>query len=129
MTFFAGTTGMILPKLFCTSMICEYSGIFMNWRNIMGKDSWKGSLAMANNVMFLVTYTLFRVVLFPMIIYSTWQSGYLYDFNSCSLLHKFGYWFILIVFTLVYFLNLYWYKFVLRGLKSVLYPNSNKKVE
>jgi hypothetical protein len=62
--------GMAMPKLFQLSMLCELSTLFINLRDIIGKKEWKGFLANVNAVCFIVTFTLIRVLMFTILIYS-----------------------------------------------------------
>jgi len=114
--------GMQMPKLFSVAMICEFSQIFMNLRNIMGKNKWKGQIATCNQVAFFLSYTMFRVMLFPMLIYSNVKCSYLYDYENTTILHKFAFWFNTLMFLGIYLLNLFWYNLIVKGLLLIVFP-------
>lgn len=67
-----------MPQLTHVAMTCELSQIFLNIRNVMGKES-TGLIPLVNNLLFFVTYTVFRIILFPWLIASHIQSGKLYN--------------------------------------------------
>ena len=60
------TGGYDLPAISQTVMLCEISNVFLNFRDsILGKDA-TGILPTVNNLLFFVTFTLFRVLYFPL---------------------------------------------------------------
>ena len=64
-------TGGIITKVAHFTLTCEISNVFITHRDIMGKHDWKGTAANICNMLFFLTYTIFRVMLFPVIIYTT----------------------------------------------------------
>jgi hypothetical protein len=79
-----------------------------------GKQHWKGIIAELNTAMFAITFTLSRIVMFPMIIYSHFKLRQFYDYAGHSGFHHFAYWANLVFFSAVYMLNLFWFKFIAR---------------
>jgi len=119
LAIFALGSGMMLPKLFCIAMMCESSMIFLNYRNMLGKNNWKGTLSMINSVVFFLTYTVFRIVLFPILIYSHIKYRSIYDFYSMSFIYKAYWWFSVLLFTVIICLNIFWYKFIVKGIVAL----------
>ena len=76
--FAAMRGGRTMPLLTHLAMICEVSQVFLNIRNTIGKES-TGLFPLINNLVFFITYTLFRVVLFPWLIVCHFKSAKLYD--------------------------------------------------
>jgi hypothetical protein len=66
--------GMHMPQGTHLTMVCEVSQVFLNIRNTLGKHS-KGILPLLNNVMFFISYTIFRVVFFFILIVSHFKSA------------------------------------------------------
>ena len=58
--------GRDLPAISHTVMLCEISNVFLNIRDsYLGKDA-SGLLATLNSATFFITFTLFRVLYFPL---------------------------------------------------------------
>ena len=98
--------------------------IFLNYRNMLGKNQWKGTLASINNVAFFISYTVFRVVLFGVLCYSHYATTLVYDFAGTSFAHKVIWWFNLIAFVAIYMLNMFWYQFIVKGLIALFRKDS-----
>ena len=79
----------------------------------MGKHEWKGNLALINNLIFFVLYTLLRAILFPMLMYADYKLTYFYKFETS---HFISWWIIFILFVCIYFLNIFWYRIIVKGL-------------
>jgi hypothetical protein len=60
-------------------MICELSQIFLNIRNILGKNN-NSLIASINKVLFFVSYTFLRIIGFPYLIWVYYESTKLYSF-------------------------------------------------
>ena len=63
---FAIFGGFAMPKLYQISFLCELSQVFFAIREFKGKATWTGPWAMVNNILFFVSWTLVRTILFPM---------------------------------------------------------------
>lgn len=114
------------------SMICEFSQIFLNLRNALGKNS-AGALALINSVAFFAAYTLCRIVLFPLLIvihfqetryYDLWNTGAgasgVHAAGSVSLRTQICWVLLLTFFLMICALNLFWYKLILRILYKTI---------
>ena len=135
MLLLAALGGGMIPKMVSISMLCETSQVFLNNRNIMGKEHWTGPIALINNLCFITFYTVTRIFMFPLLIWSWWQftsasgSGMAYDLGKSTVMHIFAYWFHLICFIPMYLLNVYWYKFILGGLIEAVTGKKNKSID
>ena len=67
-----------MPMLTHIAMTCELSQIFLNIRNVIGKEA-TGAFPLINTVFFFVSYTLLRVVLFPLLIALHYEGSKQYD--------------------------------------------------
>ena len=61
--------GMHMTKLGVISMLCEFSQIWITIRTLKGKNDWKGIGAALNSVMIFLSYTVVRIMLFPLLLY------------------------------------------------------------
>jgi len=61
--------GYSTPAAVSTSMLAEISGIFMNFRNMFLPDNVNSALYFYNQLAFFITFTIFRMILFPILIY------------------------------------------------------------
>jgi hypothetical protein len=78
--FSAGVLGgRHMPVFSQICMICELSQIFLNIRNILGKNN-NSLIASVNKVLFFVSYTFLRVIGFPYLIWVYYESTKLYNF-------------------------------------------------
>ena len=133
--------GHSMPMLTHVAMTCELSQIFLNIRNVIGKES-TGLFPLINNLVFFFTYTLFRVILFPWLILAGYQSGKLYDLwntnqpleatsgdhqiiKRTSLFHQICWVTLLFFFVIVYILNLFWYSLIVRGVLKICKGDSS----
>ena len=123
--------GYHMPMLIYFVMICEFSQLFINLRNTLG-DCLTGTLDLINNVIFFLTYTFCRILLFPLIMASTWNRQRNYDFlnakgtNSIGLVTKICYIGTLFFFVLVYFLNLFWYYLIVKKIIRIANGSDSK---
>jgi hypothetical protein len=90
-------------------LLCETSGISLNLRDIVGKKNWTGITNTINTAFFAIAFTLTRVFLFPMIIYSHLKLRNFYDYADHSAFHHYAFWANLIFFSAIYLLNLFWF--------------------
>ena len=132
MSCFVMTTiaGRHLPMLSQVVMICECSQIFLNVRTVIGREA-KGIIASINSLCFVISYTLFRVIFFPLILYSHIIAiNYYFDLSKETFIRRMCHYIVWVVFFGVFILNCYWYQFVLRGiLKMFETKPKDKKVK
>lgn len=123
-------------------MLCEMSQIFLNLRNVLGKNA-TGLIPMINMALFLITYTLFRIVLFPALIvmhfrftyyFDLWNTGKKIELTNVpagtsqqaisqaqtSLTVQICWVILLGFFLLICALNLFWYKIILKGVYRIV---------
>lgn len=120
--------GMHMPKLIVVVLLCEFSTIFLHIREMHGKYEWKGLVSNINSVVFFLTFTVVRPILFPLAILSHIKMGQLYNFSEMSLKHKAIYWVDLLLFISLFALNLFWYLLILKGLVK-LFKKEKKENE
>lgn len=78
--FCALYTGYGLPSVANVALICELSTIFINYRSMYSKEQLNATLPLINQIVFFITFTLIRVILFPYLsmmlavtTYTTWE--------------------------------------------------------
>ena len=119
--------GRDLPAISQTVMLCEISNVFLNIRDsILGKDA-TGLIATLNSAMIFITFTLFRVLYFPLQLNGHAHTIYYYDVFGQDWFHIFTWIFALLIFFLVFLLNLYWYQFLLKGLYKLIFGEDISK--
>ena len=116
MALFAGYS---MPMECQLAMLAEGSNIFLNNRTILGKKN-TSNLALINNVLFFVSYTVFRILYLPTLIREHLEVTSFYDWDETPVFHKVAWWSCLFNFSLVYILNLYWYSFIVNGLLTII---------
>lgn len=101
------------------SLLCEMSGIFLDYKDMVPKEYKNHWLAQINQILFLITYTMFRMIPFPILVIKCLSS-------TIALWNVVG-WFrlsMMIICTinasLILLLNIYWYKLIMKGLKRLL---------
>ena len=110
------------------ALICESSQIFLNKRNLLGKFEWKGPMATLNAMCFFFCYISFRVLLFPFILYGAFAINKFIPARHWTPFNTFVFWVIVVIFVLIYLLNLFWFKLILGGLiKMIKGIGSDKK--
>ena len=103
--------------------------MFLGYRTIMGKNA-EGGLAMINQFMFFLSYTVFRIIMWPFLMITMYKSKSIYDFASQSQFHQVGYYCIFVLTVSLYGLNWFWYKIILINVGKVLgLISKTKKVE
>lgn len=145
---FACGRNFIMESHLC--MLCEMSQIFLNLRNVLGKNA-AGIIPMINMALFLLTYTLFRIVLFPSLIVMHFRFTYYFDlWNTGKKIQlqpvpggpnrpaprtltpfsvQFNWVILLGFFLMICALNLFWYKLILKGVYKIVMgqPTEKKK--
>lgn len=108
-------------------MLCEISNVFLNIREtILGKDA-TGIVPMINSALIFILFTLFRVLYFPLQLNGHFHTIFYYDVFGQSFFYIFTWIFALVIFFLVFLLNLYWYQFLLKGLHKLLFKSDSSK--
>lgn len=125
--------GFAIPMHTHIVMICEFSQIFLNTRNIIGRDA-TGIFPLVNNVVFFITYTLLRIYLFVNVI-----SGHIYSERywdvfgwrgtgtNYTLTTKICFVAIASFFSLIILLNFFWYSIIVKGICKLLCPGFHDK--
>lgn len=107
------------PGVSNASLFCEYSSIFLNYKDMFTKDTRNTPLGQINQLCFFFGFTFFRVCLFPFLVYRCFAVTML-AFHLVNWFRKFCMIFCCIQSFCVLLLNLYWYKLILKGLKRLL---------
>lgn len=71
---FTGFTGCMIsgysfPGNACFTLTCEISSVFLNYKDMFSKESRMTCLGQLNQLMFLFTFTIFRMIPFPFLVY------------------------------------------------------------
>lgn len=115
-SFFAG---FAQPGICNTVLLCETSSIFLNYKDMFDKKSKDAPLAQLNQLCFFITYTIFRMATWPMMIYLTYKDTFLH-WDDRMFYQKVFAVSACIQCVCVYGLNCYWYMLVLKGLKKLM---------
>ena len=130
-TIFAGfmvqMVGRALPMTSQCSFLCEFSMFFLGIRTIMGKNA-TGGLAMVNQFLFFLSYTVFRIVMWPFLMVTMYKSRFTYDFSKESTFHQVAYYGVFSLTIALYGLNWFWYQIILTNVGKVLGLVESKKV-
>lgn len=100
--------GHAAPLLAQSCMLSEISGVFLSIRNTIGKDA-EGVFAFVNNIMFFVTFTIFRIIHFPFPIYNYLKSPYEFNWEGFTTFNYIFHYILASAFFGICFLNIYWY--------------------
>lgn len=100
-------------------MLCEISSVFLNYRSMFSKEEMNNTFPMVNQLLFVLFFTFFRIILFPYIIFqccktlmfvwpvlSGWRQAA--GVGSTTLLFA------------VTLLNLFWFSLIIKGLRKLL---------
>ena len=68
--------GFSLAGQSVASLMCETSSVFLNYKDMFSTESRDSALAELNQITFFVTYNVFRMALFPFLIYHVAYDGY-----------------------------------------------------
>ena len=120
--------GYSIPGAISTSMLAEISGIFMNYRNMTSPDNVNSALYFYNQLAFFLTFTIFRMILFPVLVYKCWLVAFLI-LDEVSLLRKLAFINFGIQVHLILFLNVFWYTLLLKKAHSVIFGKKNNLTE
>lgn len=116
---FALFAGYGLPGISNASLMCEFSSIFLCYKDMFTNETRNSPLGQLNQMMFFICFTVFRVCWFPVLVYRCFAVTCL-AFHRVGNFRKFAMIFTVVQSALVYLLNLYWYKLILKGLKRLL---------
>ena len=113
--FIGLSCGFGAPGIGNLTLICEISSIFLNYRTLLfSRDDVEGFIPLANRFLFFLTYTIFRMCLFP---YGTYKMfiNVVYAWDLMSPIARIMYIFMLCEYILMFCLNIFWYRLVIRG--------------
>ena len=104
--------GYALPGISCLAMTSELSTIFLNIREMFPRESrGKSKLYNFNFVIFILSFTVFRIMLFPTCIYLAIKDiGLVWD--HISGMRQFCIIFMIILFLGIFALNVFWFKII-----------------
>ena len=107
------------------ALTCEVSTLFLNYRSMYSKEELGKPVPMVNQIIFFLTFTVFRVISYPVIwFYDTYACIMLFSrLSNLQILALFVQW---ANFTWMLLLNFHWYGLILKGLKKML---QGKKVQ
>lgn len=114
-------TGYYNPGSATCCLLCEFSNIFLNFRDFFDKNARNEGYGLANELLFLVTFTYFRVILFPYLILRNFNTVFAI-WNLFSLFEKLLHIFINLSGFSILLLNYYWYSLMLKTVVKVLKP-------
>jgi len=101
------------------SLMMEMSTIFMNYRSMLHPEQFGNNIVNFNQIIFFVTFTIFRVILLPYCCYR-FYFNMLYSYNHMSFSRQCATVMSLIQFFAMTLLSFYWYKLIVRGLLKLL---------
>ena len=111
--------GYGMPGVSSASLLCEYSNIFLSYKDMFTKETRNSTSGIIVQVCFFVSYTVFRFILFPFLTYRTFTVAIL-SWSLVGFLRKIAMIYCVIQAILVLFLNMYWYLLILKGVKRLL---------
>ena len=101
--------GYTMPLACHIVMVCEFSQIWLNIRNLIGKEA-QGLFPLVNSIVFFLAYTFLRIILFPICITCYLYGGFKYfDITSKSTVTQLNFFTVMVFFLLICGLNLFWY--------------------
>lgn len=62
-------TGYGVPSAANVALTCELSTFFLNYRTMYNKDEMNEKIPLVNQIVFFITFTLIRVMIFPILAY------------------------------------------------------------
>lgn len=115
--------GRDLVALSQAVMLCELSTIHLSIRELVGRTA-PGMFAQVNSICLFIAFTFTRITYFPMLINAHMHTAKYFDPFGDDFLHGFSWVFCFILFTSVWFLNLFWYQFLVKGLYKLIKQES-----
>lgn len=124
---FIGTSGLFIgvmagwgtPSIGNMSVMSEISTIFLNYRSMFGKEQMQEVLPQINQVIFFITYTIFRMFLYPYGTYILIKIQY-YGWPYTTQFKKNCLWVTIVEYLAMFALNVYWYKLIVVGLLKMI---------
>ena len=125
-----GTTGLLcgiytgygVPSIALMSLICEISTIFINYRSMYTKEELNAPIPLVNQIFFLISYTIVRVMFFPILSAMLVITAYV-TWDKLDPVRKVTATITVVTFWMMLALNFYWYSLILKGLKKLLIAN------
>lgn len=99
-------------------MLSEISGVFLSIRQMIGKET-KGTFAFVNNILFFLSYTVFRMLHFPFCLRNHLRSPYQHNWEGMTEFNIVLHYVLAAAFLGICFLNVFWYRFIVRGLMKL----------
>ena len=62
-------SGYAIAGISTCSLICEISSLFLNYKDMFSKENKNSPLSQLNQLCFFITFTAFRILLFPYLSY------------------------------------------------------------
>lgn len=105
-------TGYSYPGLGCFSLYSEISSIFLTYNDML-KTKGHSPLAMYNQIVFFITYTVTRMISFPWILFQMCRTLYLF-FGLVPIIRKIGMLICCLQAVLILALNMFWYRVIVK---------------
>ena len=121
--FLAVYGGYALPAVGNIAMLSEISTIFLNYRDMYQKEE-RGQTALyrVNFFIFVLTFTVFRIFLFPYCIYLAGKDIQL-TWEYLTMVRKLSIVLMIAFFAIIFVINLFWYKIILSVFKKNMSPS------
>ena len=111
--------GYGMPGLSSASLLCEYSNVFLSYKDMYTKETRNSKSGILVQFCFFLSFTVFRFILFPFLAYRTVTIAIL-SWSLVGFIRKIAIFYCVIQAMLVLLLNMYWYLLILKGLKRLL---------
>lgn len=115
-TLFAGYA---FPGIGNASLLCEISSVFLNYKDMFTKESRNSTLGQINQLCFFIGFTIFRVILFPYLVYLCFVTAIM-TFHQVSWFRAACMIYCCIQATGLLLLNYYWFGLILKGIKRLM---------
>ena len=123
---FSGYAGSLIsgfgyPGISNASQLCEISSLFLNYRSMFMPNEVGSALYNFNQTLFLIFFTIFRIILFPNLCYRCLCVTLLTLHNpDVSLIRKLCMAYCFVMSAMVTLMQFYWYRLILIGLRKML---------
>ena len=107
------------------AIMLEYSTLFLNYRTMLYREEWNKNIGVITQLGFFLTFTVFRVMLMPLVCYKVTRGMIIiwgYSSTYSDLLMCLTFFLLLSLFVL----NYYWYALILKGMYKMLAGGSTK---
>ena len=115
-------TGYGIPSIANIALTCELSTFFLNYRSMYTKDELNNTIPLINQILFFITFTLIRIMIFPILSIMLFITAY-NTWDHLDFLKKITATITVLFFWAMLALNLYWYSLIVKGLKKLLIAN------